>query len=553
MIQSLRIPLLFSFLFLCLWTYQAWLEDHPHPAVTPSAHPTGVVETPPPARITDNPAPTLKPDVNTPPALLESASLMPPSASVRVVTDVIDTEIALRGGVLQSLNLLGYPETSGQAGSAPFRIFTADALRYYQAQLGLVTTLGAKAPSHETLFESAKQEYRLGEDQADLAMELIAHTPEGLEVVNQYRFFRGSYQIEIRQIVRNRTAEPWSGRAYQQLVRTAPKEEGYQFVYTYTGASFYTPAKKYEKLPFDKYAKQPLDQEVTGGWIAMDQHYFLSAWIPPATIPHHLYSHQLEGPRYRIGMYSPSIRLSPGEETRFETRLLAGPKLQEELGKVAPGLEFTVDYGNLTILSQPLFWLLSKLHVLIDNWGVAIILLTLLIKAAFYKLSEASYKSMANMRKITPRLQALKDRYGDDRERLNQAMMEMYKKEKINPLGGCLPIVVQVPVFIALYWVLLESVELRDAPFFLWIHSLSVKDPYFVLPLVMGASMWVQQMLNPAPIDPVQAKVMMLMPILFTVFFAFFPAGLVLYWVVNNLLSIAQQWHITRKISPETL
>ncbi|MEI6413191.1 MAG: membrane protein insertase YidC [Pseudomonadota bacterium] len=550
MIQNLRVPLLFSFLFLGLLTYQAWLEDYPRPAVNPPPEVTTTVR----PRITESPAPALKSDTEAPPLPQESvASVAPPSAVVRVVTDLVDAEISLRGGVLQSLRLLGYPEKSGQMESPSFRLLAGDAPRYYQAQLGLVTTLGAKAPSHETLFETTHREYRLPEGQENLTVDLTSYTPEGLEVVNQYRFSRGSYLIEVRQIVRNHTREPWSGRAYQQMVRTAPQEEGYQFVYTYTGASFYTPAKKYEKLPFDKYAKQPLDQEVTGGWIALDQHYFLSAWIPPATTAYHFYSHQLEGPRYRIGMYSPSLRLPPGEETVFETRLLAGPKLQDELGKVAPGLEFTVDYGNLTILSQPLFWLLSKLQSLIGNWGWAIVFLTVLIKAGFYKLSEQSYKSMANMRKITPRLQAIKDRYGDDRERLNQAMMELYKKEKINPLGGCLPIVVQIPVFISLYWVLLESVELRDAPFILWIQSLSVKDPYFILPLVMGASMWIQQRLNPAPIDPIQAKVMMAMPVMFTVFFAFFPAGLVLYWVVNNFLSITQQWVITRKISPETL
>jgi YidC/Oxa1 family membrane protein insertase len=247
-------------------------------------------------------------------------------------------------------------------------------------------------------------------------------------------------------------------------------------------------------------------------------------------------------------MYSPAVTLAPGASHSFDSQLFAGPKLQNELAKVAEGLDLSVDYGWLTILAQPIFWLLDKLHSLVNNWGVAIILLTILIKLAFYKLSETSYKSMANMRKMTPRMQALKDRYGDDKERLNKAMMELYKKEKINPLGGCLPIVVQIPVFIALYWVLLESVEMRQAPFALWIDNLSAPDPYFVLPLIMGVSMFVQQKLNPAPVDPLQAKIMMSLPLVFTVFFAFFPAGLVLYWTVNNLLSITQQWYITRSI-----
>ena len=280
----------------------------------------------------------------------------------------------------------------------------------------------------------------------------------------------------------------------------------------------------------------------------MLQHYFVAAWIPPGGQAETFYTRELPGPRYVIGMYSQVAAVAAGASYAFQSKLFAGPKLQNELAQVTPGLDLTVDYGWLTVLAQPIFWLLDKLHLMVNNWGVAIILLTVLIKLAFYKLSETSYKSMANMRKLTPRLQALKDRYGSDKERLNQAMMDLYKKEKVNPLGGCLPIVVQIPVFIALYWVLLESVELRQAPFALWINNLSAPDPYFVLPLIMGVSMFIQQKLNPAPVDPLQAKIMMALPLVFTVFFAFFPAGLVLYWTVNNILSIAQQWHITRNI-----
>jgi YidC/Oxa1 family membrane protein insertase len=280
----------------------------------------------------------------------------------------------------------------------------------------------------------------------------------------------------------------------------------------------------------------------------MIQHYFMAAWIPPQGGEETFYTNVLDGPRYIIGKYSPSVSIAPGATHAFENRLFVGPKLQDTLAKIAPGLELTVDYGWLTVLAQPIHWLLAKIHGVIGNWGWSIIVLTILIKLAFYKLSETSYKSMANMRQITPRLQALKDRYGDDKERLNQAMMELYKTEKINPLGGCLPILVQIPVFIALYWVLLESVELRQAPWILWIDNLSAPDPYFVLPLIMGVSMYVQQKLNPAPPDPMQAKIMMSLPFVFTVFFAFFPSGLVLYWVANNLLSIAQQWNITRSI-----
>jgi YidC/Oxa1 family membrane protein insertase len=280
----------------------------------------------------------------------------------------------------------------------------------------------------------------------------------------------------------------------------------------------------------------------------MIQHYFVGALAPDRGEENRYYTKALNNARYVIGLISPGRVVGAGERTTFSTQLFIGPKLQDEMKAVAPGLELTVDYGLLTVLAQPVFWLLKTLHGFVGNWGWAIIFVTMLIKLAFYKLSETSYRSMARMRKLTPRLQSLKERFGDDRQKLNQAMMELYKKEKINPLGGCLPILVQIPVFIALYWVLLESVELRQAPFMLWITDMSAPDPYFILPLIMGATMLIQQKLNPAPMDPIQAKVMMALPIVFTVFFAFFPSGLVLYWVVNNTLSIAQQWAITRRI-----
>ena len=282
----------------------------------------------------------------------------------------------------------------------------------------------------------------------------------------------------------------------------------------------------------------------------MIQHYFLGAWVPAADSNQVFYSRYKADPdRYTLGMKSKQVYVvNAGTQQTINNGLFVGPKLQNELEQIAPGLELTVDYGALTILAKPLFWLLDMIHSLVGNWGWAIVLLTLLIKLAFYKLSETSYKSMAQMRKLTPRLQQLKERYGDDRQKMGQAQMDLFRKEKINPLGGCLPILVQIPVFIALYWVLLESVELRQAPWILWINDMSTADPYFVLPLLMGVSMFIQQKLNPAPIDPIQAKVMMALPFVFTIFFAFFPAGLVLYWVVNNVLSIAQQWYITRKI-----
>ena len=387
-------------------------------------------------------------------------------------------------------------------------------------------------------------------DGADtLQVPLVWRSDDGVTVTKRYTFHRGSHVVDLEHEVVNNSGSEWSGRQYRQLQRTQVAETGQStFIYTYMGGVIYSPEEKYEKVKFEEMQKQDLDRTITDGWAAMLQHYFLGAMIPERAVAEHYYTKSLSNARYVIGLISPPRTVAAGERTLFGTQLFLGPKLQDEMKQVAPGLELTVDYGLLTFLAQPLFWLLKTIHNLIGNWGWSIVLVTMLIKLAFYKLSETSYRSMANMRKLAPRLQSLKERYGDDRQKLNQAMMEMYKKEKINPLGGCLPIVVQIPVFIALYWMLLESVELRQAPFMLWMNNLSAPDPYYVLPLLMGVTMLIQQKLNPAPMDPIQAKVMMVLPVVFTVFFAFFPSGLVLYWVVNNTLSIAQQWMITRRI-----
>jgi YidC/Oxa1 family membrane protein insertase len=319
-------------------------------------------------------------------------------------------------------------------------------------------------------------------------------------------------------------------------------------MYTYTGGAIYTPEDKYQKYSFDELADGQLDRDTSDGWVAMIQHYFMSAIVPPRGEASHFYGKSVAGSRYVIGSYGPAAAVAPGTSHAFTGALVIGPKLQEELAGIAKGLDLTVDYGWLTVIAQPMYWVLDWINSMVHNWGWTIIIFTILIKALFYKLSETSYRSMAKMRKMAPRMQALKDRYGDDKQRMQQAMMEMYKTEKINPLGGCLPILLQMPFFIALYWVLLESVELRQAGWILWIDDLSVKDPFFVLPLLMGATMFIQQKLNQAPPDPMQAKIMMALPVVFTAMFAFFPSGLVLYWFVNNLLSILQQWVITRRI-----
>jgi len=283
----------------------------------------------------------------------------------------------------------------------------------------------------------------------------------------------------------------------------------------------------------------------------MIQHYFAAAWIPDPDESDNYYTRKLDGQRYVLGLTGPLARIADGETSVFRSGIYAGPKIQKDLEAAAPGLELTVDYGYLTIIAQPLFWLLQYIHGVVGNWGWSIIILTIMIKAVFFKLSETSYRSMANMRRMQPRIQALREKFAHDKQKMNQAMMDLYKKEKINPMGGCLPIVVQIPVFIALYWMLLESVELRQAPFIFWIEDLSTKDPFYVLPVLMGISMFIQQRLNPAPPDPIQAKVMMALPLVFTVFFLWFPSGLVVYWLVNNILSIAQQWVITRRVEAQ--
>jgi YidC/Oxa1 family membrane protein insertase len=548
--DNLRLILIFALAFVLLLLYQAWMKDYGAPP-GPQPAQTSSVEAPPadPGGEAVPSAPAVTPE--TPPLPSDqpaSGAADTTPAVVRVRTDVLDLEISTRGGDLKSLLLRDYP-VSPDAPDTKFQLLKPSPPNLFVAQSGLLGSDPATAPTHEARFRADRAEYTLEEGERQLTVTLHWSHPSGVEVAKHYLFRRGSYLIEVRHEVTNRSGKPWSGRTYSQLQRTPPPEDsGSTFIYTFTGAAIYSPEEKYEKLSFDDMQDAKLDQDVKGGWISMIQHYFLAAWIPPAETVQHFYTNVLSGGRYVVGMYSPPLTIADGESHSFDERIFAGPKLQDDLAQVAPGLELTVDYGWLTVLSQPLFWLLEKLHDLLGNWGWAIIFLTILIKLAFYKLSEASYKSMANMRRMAPRLQALKDRYGSDKQRLNQAMMDLYKKEKINPLGGCLPVLVQIPVFIALYWVLLESVELRQAPFILWMDNLSAPDPYFILPLLMGISMFIQQKLNPAPVDPMQAKIMMTLPIVFTVFFAFFPAGLVLYWVVNNILSIAQQWYITHKI-----
>jgi YidC/Oxa1 family membrane protein insertase len=472
---------------------------------------------------------------------------------VRVVTDVFEAEIDTIGGDLRYVGLPTYPKSLEQK-DQPFELLQDSGAEIFILQSGLLSVDAGSAPNHYARFVPEQTEYRLQEGHDTLDVSLTWTDESGLKVIKTYTFHRGRFDVQLRQQVENLTKGEWRGSQYRQLQRTPPATRRSMLggAYTYTGGVISTPEKRYEKIGFDDMAKENLKLTATGGWIAMIEHYFVAAVVPPQDQMDTFYTKTAGGNRYVLGLLGPQQVVAPGNSEDFVTQLYLGPKIQDKLEELAPNLRLTVDYGFLTVLAQPLFWLLKQIHRLVGNWGWAIIILTILIKLAFFKLSETSYRSMANMRRLTPKIASLKERYGQDKQRMNQAMMDLYKQEKINPLGGCLPILVQIPVFIALYWVLLESVELRQAPFMLWIQDLSLKDPYYVLPLLMGVTMFLQQKLNPPPPDPMQAKVMMALPFVFTFFFLWFPAGLVLYWLVNNVLSIAQQYAITKRIEAGT-
>ena len=497
------------------------------------------------------PSPTLPPGVVAPaapansaaPVALPAAANLPP---IVVRTDVLIAEIDPVGGTLRRLEFTEHKDKLDK--SRNFVLFQKDAVHTYVAQSGLI---GDELPNHTTVYNSAATSYELRDGTDELVVNLTATGTKFVGVTKKLTFHRGSYLIDETYQISNRSATEIKPFAYFQLVRDGTPAAGdSKMVPTYTGAAVYTDQSKFKKVAFSDIDKGKTDypKHATDGWIAIVQHYFLAALLPSGDIAREFYTRALGSGLYTAGIIVPAGNIAPGANVSIDMRLYAGPQEQDKLAKLSPGLNLTVDYGWLTVIATPLFWVLSAIQKWANNWGVSIILLTVIIKLIFFPLSAASYRSMAKMRVMAPKMQKLKEQYGDDRQRLHQAMIEMYKTEKINPLGGCLPIVVQIPVFISLYWVLLASVELRNAPFIWWIKDLSAQDPYYILPVLMGATMIIQTYLNPTPPDPIQAKVMKIMPVAFSVFFFFFPAGLVLYWLVNNILSIAQQWQITRMI-----
>ena len=545
-----RFILVFSLMFVVMLLWQEWQKDYGVQAPIDSQPPSvssEEVPADPPASPLNGEMPTVK---KRPPGILDNVqttmAINREKQTVVVETDVYRIEIDQIGAGIRKLALVDHPVSIDQP-EEPLVLLDNSQYLLHIVQGGLL----GNGPSltHEDLYFSGSSRYELKEGEQKLVVSFLRDTGEGVKAYKIYEFERGSYLINVLYRIENDSDSAWTGRSYAQLKRKDPGSTRSMMINTYTGAIFSTPENRYEKIDFDDMREQKLDEEAVNAWVAMIQHYFLAALIPVSkTDSLRYYTNALSDGGFAIGAITPGITVAPGEIGEIREQLYIGPKKQEVMAALADGLELTVDYGFLWFISKPLFRVMSFLQEQTGNWGWAIVLVTILLKLIFYPLSAAGYRSMANMRKIQPRIIALRDRYKDDKTKLNQAMMQIYKEEKVNPFGGCLPILVQIPVFIALYWALLESVEMRHAPFILWYNDLSSADPYFLLPVLMGVSMFIQQRLNPPPMDPVQAKVFMVLPFVFTVFFAFFPSGLVLYWVVNNILSIIQQWRITKMI-----
>ena len=539
-----------------LWlTYQTWMQDY-GPAPVP-AEQTAETETPAPSPTDEQLAlPELGPSGEQPdePATALPGSEPGESASqgtvVTVRTDVLALQIATRGGTLVRAMLLDYPIEKDRPDEL------VELLSPEPGNLGLIRTglrgTSSASAHQDTVFEAAQSEFELG-DADELVVPLTWTDESGVSIEKRFVFTRGSYAIRVEQTLVNNSDQPWRGDQYTQLLRRSKGMERSMFdvdSYSFDGPQTYNGDKAEKHKRDDLEDKGPVEYSTPDGWVAAIQHHFLSAVIPEAGAPH-VYRVEVQGDTMIASVVGAKRTVEPGASEPFSRQLFVGPKIQSQLGELHERLKLTVDYGWLTILSQPMFWVLAFIYDYVGNWGVAIILVTVLIKLAFYKMTETSGRSMAKMRNLQPRIKALQERYKDDRQQLSQQMMDLYKREKVNPAAGCLPILIQMPFFLAFYWVLIESVEMRQAPFMLWITDLSTRDPYFILPLIMGAAMLLQQKLNPAPADPVQARVMQIMPIMFTGFFAFFPSGLVLYWATNTVLSIAQQWKINKVVEQE--
>ena len=580
-IQRTILWVVFGMSILFLW--DAWQKSQGKqpmfgpPTVEKKVEPPSAVkaaDTPPvaaaPSRDASVPQPVVsKPAASAPAVAVPSAGPVAGRGErLRFETDVMRVDIDTMGAVLSRVELVNQKVTpdwtangivgvvTGKKQDTEARVVLLEETpnRTYLAQSGLIGAPEGAAggfPTHRTEWKLLEGPRSLAAGQDTLTVKFAAESG-GVRAVKSYTFFRGRNDVDVTHEVTNLSEAPVNPSLYLQIMRDGNKPEGESALYyVFTGAAVYTDAKKFHKLEFKDIEKGKIDfvKASPNGWIAMIQHYFVTAWIPPDGVAREFYTLNPSSNLFVIGSQYPLGAVAAGASVKSVVKFFSGPQDQNALESLAPGLDLVVDYGWLTFIAKPLFWLLEFLHRFLGNWGWAIVFATVLIKAAFYPLSAASYKSMARMKEVTPRMMKIREQYGNDKQKMNMAMMELYKNEKINPLGGCLPIVVQIPVFIAYYWVILASVEMRNAPWMLWVQDLATPDPWFILPVVMIATMWIQYKLNPVPPDPVQAKVMAAMPFIFGVMFFFFPAGLVLYWLVNNVLSIAQQWYVTKQIA----
>lgn len=553
MLDYIRIALYTLLILLGFFLFQAWEKDHPKPLLPVTAQTE--------SQLADRYVPeAANAKAQAAAAEVVSSAATPVIAAsskgeiIKVTTDTLEVSIDTRGGDIVATKLLKYPESLHS--NMPFVFFNDDAKTRYIAESGLLSKQGPDTSQEQALYTSAQSSYALNPGENSVTVKLDWQNQDGLKVSKLFTFARDSYEIKVGYEIDNQSTQPWEGNLYTQLMRTdTPPENhgGMVNLTTYFGAAISSAQKPFEKISFKEMQEKNLSRSVQGGWAAMIQHYFISAWVPPTGNLSTYYSRVTSSGLYTIGMLGQPLSVAPGAKASTEAKLYAGPAIADQLEKTAPGLKLTIDYGWFWMISGVIFWLMQKIYDVIGNWGWSIVIVTIIIKIIFYQLSAKSYRSMSAMKKLQPKIQMLKERFGDDKQKFTQATLDLYRQEKVNPMSGCLPILIQIPVFIALYWVLVESVQLRQAPFIFWIQDLSQHDPYYVLPLLMGASMFIQQRLNPPPPDPMQAKVMMLMPIVFTVLFANFPAGLMLYWFVNNTLSFLQQWYIMHRMDKEAL
>jgi YidC/Oxa1 family membrane protein insertase len=539
-----------------MFLWKAWVEDHPTPSHTtngttvtaePEGNQTSSSYTPSSFHSTTEQRDASYRSNSS--SIEKSSSFQESKHLIYAKTDLLDIGFSEKGGNIVSLKLLKYP-TSLKEKNEALQLISSQQKNFYINQSGLTGV-----DDQAITFKSAQQNYQLADGKNELQIVLTGTTKKGLVINKIYRVERDKYLIQLNEQVKNTSSQIWKGSFYYQIQRKKPvngKSGGVLKGRVYDGVSISSPEKRYKKVTYKDMDASNLSENIQNGWIAMQQRYFVNALIPPSTQTMHYYSREYQNDIYTIGMVSPEINLAPGKEASFKTKYYIGPKINTRLKAAAPGLDLTINYGWLWIISDGIFWVMSKINLLVGNWGWTIVLITILIKLLFYPLSAASFRSMGKMHKMQPRIKALKERFGDDKKALSQATMDLYRKEKINPLGGCLPMLIQIPVFIALYYVLIESVQLRQAPFIFWIHDLSAKDPYYILPILMGGSMFLTQKLSSVSIDPNQAKMMMALPVVFTVLFANFPSGLVLYWLINNCVQGLQQWYVMKKIGKKS-